>query len=103
MERRNLLSVQTWLSDERAFVWVYEAKDAQQLMTAAFRHRWKLGDVRGACAGAVIWMSSKHVVRVVSGGDVLARGAVDGEAEHAPWLHFSVGGSTSMSSSNTAQ
>eukprot|EP00959_Pyramimonas_sp_CCMP1952_P247812 5180503-Pyramimonas_sp.AAC.1 len=52
MERKNLQSVQTWLCDERAFVWVYEAKDVQQLMTAAVRHRWKLGDVHGVCAGA---------------------------------------------------
>eukprot|EP00959_Pyramimonas_sp_CCMP1952_P320962 6717087-Pyramimonas_sp.AAC.1 len=91
VEKQHLLSAQTWLCDERAFVWVYEAHDVQQVMTAPLRHRWKLGDVRGVCAGTVIWLSRKRVVRVASGGYVLARDAVDGEAEHAPWLQSSVG------------
>eukprot|EP00959_Pyramimonas_sp_CCMP1952_P156373 3270183-Pyramimonas_sp.AAC.1 len=64
IERQNLQSVQTWLCGEGAFVWVYEAKDVQEVMTAASRHRWKLGDNHGVCAGAVLWMSTKHVARV---------------------------------------
>eukprot|EP00959_Pyramimonas_sp_CCMP1952_P457947 9475799-Pyramimonas_sp.AAC.1 len=103
IEKQNLQSVQTWLPDERVFARVYEAKGAQQVMAAALRHRWKLGDVRGVRAGAVVWMSTKRVARVVSGGDVLARDAVEGEAEYDPWLHSSVGGSTSVPSSNFAQ
>eukprot|EP00959_Pyramimonas_sp_CCMP1952_P137083 2868664-Pyramimonas_sp.AAC.1 len=72
-------------------------------MTAASRHRSKLGDNHGVCAGAVLWMSTKRVARVVSGGDVLARDAVEGEADHAPRLRSSVGGSTSVPSSDIAQ
>eukprot|EP00959_Pyramimonas_sp_CCMP1952_P092218 1930302-Pyramimonas_sp.AAC.1 len=52
IEAQNLQSVQTWLCDVGAFVWVYEAKDAQEVITAASRHRWKLGDKHGVCAGA---------------------------------------------------